>query len=184
MTTSLPSQPSQTINENKFKDIPNYEEYLELAKKNHWIPIDPIEKLSEISLQYSQIFSYQNYSQTNELLKLLHSESQFLFSVLKKSSHRQKIDLTKLFFDSIEGIHRGLYHIEKQILQNNKERFPLPSLLSMISFSSLTSFFLIPDRVVTRAEAEHYSKQYLYGFTTVLSRLLLLFDLTFILSFL
>lgn len=65
-----------------------------------------------------------------------------------KSSHHN-IDLTNLFFDSIEGIHRSLYHIEKQILQNNKER------------------------VVTRSEAEHYSKQYLYGFTTSLLQITL-----------
>jgi hypothetical protein len=110
-----------TSSEDSSQQIPTYNEYLALAKQNKWSPTDPVMKLMEISHQWSQLINLQNMSQTYEVLKLMNFEIQFLTQIFMKSNDHL-IDLTEIFHDSLEGIHRSIYHLEKQILQYQQER--------------------------------------------------------------
>jgi hypothetical protein len=53
---------------------------------------------------------------------MMDAETDFLLRVLKKSSHR-KIDLSEVFFEALEGVHRSLFHVQKQILQTDGSRY-------------------------------------------------------------
>jgi hypothetical protein len=112
--------------------IPAYDEYILLAQQNKWSPTDPVMKLMQISHQWSQLINLQNMSQTYEVIKLMNYELQFLTQVFMKSNDHL-IDLTSIFHDSLEGIHRSIYHLEKQILQyQQRERSETLSHLSFL----------------------------------------------------
>ena len=57
--TTPPSPRTDSSKENKQPPktggIPNFEEYLDLATRNGWSPVDPVEKLLSISKQFSQV---------------------------------------------------------------------------------------------------------------------------------
>lgn len=55
------------------------------------------------------------------MAKMIDAETDFLLSVLKKSTHKQ-IDLSEVFFEALEGVHRSLFHVQKQILQTDSSR--------------------------------------------------------------
>lgn len=131
-TPSFPSNPS-TLPDKTADTIPTYDEYLILAKQHHWIPSDPLQKLKDVSYKSSQIINLYNSTQTHEYMKLISQEVQFLLQVLIKSTNHT-FDLTEIFFESLEGIHRTFYHLEKQLLQHNKERSSISFFL--YSFSS------------------------------------------------
>lgn len=145
---------SSSSSSSSMTDIPSYDEYIVLAKQHNWTPVDPLQKLKDISYKLSQVINLYNSSQTHEYMKLMSQEVQFILQVLIKSTN-QTFDLTEIFFEGFEGIHRALYHLEKQVLQRNKERY--------VYFSLSVTFI----RVITRAEAEYYTQQYLYMFVTV-----------------
>jgi hypothetical protein len=117
---AIKTKPS-VLSSNPLNEIPTYDEYIALSQKNNWRPHDPILKLLETSKRYSQSIDVTNRTRTMELIQFSNQELQFLLSVLMKSTDRS-IDLTEVFFDGLEGIHRGLFHVEKQILQNTPER--------------------------------------------------------------
>jgi hypothetical protein len=136
-TTPLTIQ-SNSLSMNPLHNIPTYHEYITLSQQNHWTPPhDPILKILEISKRYSQLFEINNRTRTFEFFQLNNQELDFLLKVLRKSSEEEKgkgkekeeteerikdIDLTEVLFESLEGVHRALFHIEKQILQNYNER--------------------------------------------------------------
>ena len=96
-------------------ELTAYDKYISTARKKGWSPVDPIEKLSSTISKFGQVVDAKDMKRSNEFLKMLVQEFQYIVKVLVSTPSRQ-FDLSGLLTDAIEMLKIAHFKSAKDLL--------------------------------------------------------------------
>mmetsp|Transcript_32282 Transcript_32282/g.46577 ORF Transcript_32282/g.46577 Transcript_32282/m.46577 type:complete len:662 (+) Transcript_32282:770-2755(+) len=123
------SEKEDVLHLEKHPKYPNYEEYMVLARKQKYFPIDPTMKLLSTIDKYSQIFDVQEHYQKGTVdiyISALEKEIQFLLGVFRQTitdDSTKLIDLSSIFLLALRSLHQTTYSVIKYRLRSNQTSF-------------------------------------------------------------
>ena len=117
----------QNYQEKRRASNPNYDEYIDQASVNGWIPIDPVDKFVDViesfEMDVEYVFHRESKSKQQEIQTIVNMkrlEMLYLVDVLKrplKNNYKREINVMPLLFKSIEVMNRVTFRVMKDVLR-------------------------------------------------------------------